>query len=200
MTLSPETYTWLCGAFVSLGSLTFGYDLGIIASVIVRPCLLRILVLRLTYVLCYVAGTRLFRTDGHPYGDPDWTYRITHAARSVHLQPLRRLSCWYVFPITYLHTTTLTPHSSITDSIGRRLSVLVGCMIFFLGGGLQTAAQSLHWIYAGRFVAGMGIGMLAMLAPLYQSEIAHPSIRGRLTSLQQFFLGVGARLPSRIEL
>lgn len=31
-----------------------------------------------------------------------------------------------------------------------------------------------------------------MLAPLYQSEIAHPSIRGRLTTLQQFFLGIGA--------
>jgi MFS family permease len=51
-------------------------------------------------------------------------------------------------------------------------------------------------VYAGRFCAGMGIGMLAMLAPLYQSEIAHPSIRGRLTTLQQFMLGVGALIAS----
>jgi hypothetical protein len=36
--LSPEVYTWLCGAFVSLGSVTLGYDLGIIASVIVSAC------------------------------------------------------------------------------------------------------------------------------------------------------------------
>jgi MFS family permease len=51
----------------------------------------------------------------------------------------------------------------------------------------------LHYpVYGGRFLAGMGIGMLAMLAPLYQSEIAHPSIRGRLTTLQQFMLGVRA--------
>jgi hypothetical protein len=31
-----------------------------------------------------------------------------------------------------------------------------------------------------------------MLAPLYQSEIAHPRVRGRLTSMQQLFMGVSA--------
>lgn len=31
------------------------------------------------------------------------------------------------------------------------------------------------------------------LAPLYQAEIAHPSIRGRLTTLQQFMLGIGGK-------
>lgn len=44
---------------------------------------------------------------------------------------------------------------------------------------------------AGRFFAGLAIGQLSFLAPLYQSEIAHPSIRGRLTTLQQFALGLG---------
>jgi hypothetical protein len=31
-----------------------------------------------------------------------------------------------------------------------------------------------------------------MVIPLYQAELAHPSIRGRITALQQFMLGVGA--------
>ena len=31
-----------------------------------------------------------------------------------------------------------------------------------------------------------------MIIPVYQSEIAHPSIRGRITALQQFMLGIGA--------
>jgi hypothetical protein len=35
MVLSPKVYTWLCGLFAALGSVTFGYDLGIIASVLV---------------------------------------------------------------------------------------------------------------------------------------------------------------------
>jgi sugar porter (SP) family MFS transporter len=45
---------------------------------------------------------------------------------------------------------------------------------------------------AGRFFAGFGVGIMSDLAPLYQAEIAHPSIRGRLTTLQQFMLGIGA--------
>ena len=36
------------------------------------------------------------------------------------------------------------------------------------------------------------------MIPLYQSELAHPSIRGRITSLQQFMLGVGALVASRV--
>jgi hypothetical protein len=31
-----------------------------------------------------------------------------------------------------------------------------------------------------------------MIVPMYQAELCHPSIRGRVTALQQFMLGVGA--------
>jgi MFS family permease len=47
-------------------------------------------------------------------------------------------------------------------------------------------------LMAGRWLAGVGVGFLVMIIPLYQSEIAHPSIRGTITSLQQFMLGIGA--------
>lgn len=36
------------------------------------------------------------------------------------------------------------------------------------------------------------VGLLTMIIPLYQAELAHPDIRGAITSLQQFMLGVGA--------
>jgi MFS family permease len=38
-----------------------------------------------------------------------------------------------------------------------------------------------------------------MIIPLYQAEIAHPDIRGRITSLQQFMLGIGALVASWIS-
>ncbi|RPB00986.1 putative MFS sugar transporter [Choiromyces venosus 120613-1] len=44
----------------------------------------------------------------------------------------------------------------------------------------------------------MGVGVLCMIIPLYQAELAHPSIRGRITSLQQFMLGIGALCASWI--
>lgn len=31
-----------------------------------------------------------------------------------------------------------------------------------------------------------------MIVPMYQAELAHPNIRGRVTALQQFMLGIGA--------
>jgi MFS family permease len=38
-----------------------------------------------------------------------------------------------------------------------------------------------------------------MIIPLYQAEIAHPSIRGRVTALQQFMLGIGALVASWVS-
>lgn len=84
------------------------------------------------------------------------------------------------------------PASLIADMFSRRVAITVGAVTFLLGGALQTGATNKEFMMAGRFFAGMSIGQLALLVPLYQSEIAHPSIRGRLTTLQQFFLGIGA--------
>lgn len=35
-----------------------------------------------------------------------------------------------------------------------------------------------------------------MIIPLYQAELAHPDIRGRVTALQQFMLGIGSLVAS----
>lgn len=75
---------------------------------------------------------------------------------------------------------------------------MIGAATFILGGALQTGANGREMMMAGRFFAGLGVGQLSLLAPLYQSEIAHPSIRGRLTTLQQFCLGIGALVASII--
>lgn len=55
---------------------------------------------------------------------------------------------------------------------------MVGAVISCLGGALQAAGQTLAFFYAGRAVAGFGVGILVMVVPMYQAEIAHPSIRG----------------------
>ena len=65
------------------------------------------------------------------------------------------------------------------DFLGRRWTIVIGSLIFLLGGGLQTGAMVLGELMAGRFLAGLGVGFLTMIIPLYQAEIAHPSIRGQ---------------------
>jgi MFS family permease len=78
------------------------------------------------------------------------------------------------------------------DRLGRRWTIMIGALVFCLGGALQTGAQALGYLYSGRAIAGLGVGILCMIVPLYQAELAHPSIRGRITALQQFMLGIGA--------
>lgn len=85
----------------------------------------------------------------------------------------------------------------VGDWLGRRLAIMLGAIIFCLGGGLQTGAQGINYLYAGRVIAGLGVGVLVMIVPLYQAEIAHPAIRGRITGLQQFMLGIGAAVASK---
>jgi MFS family permease len=42
------------------------------------------------------------------------------------------------------------------DYLGRRRTISLGCLIFCLGGALQTAAKTLAYLYSGRFLAGFG--------------------------------------------
>jgi MFS family permease len=46
----------------------------------------------------------------------------------------------------------------IGDWLGRKYTIMLGALIFILGGGLQTGAQSLSYLYAGRAIAGLGVG------------------------------------------
>ncbi|KAH6681336.1 general substrate transporter [Halenospora varia] len=82
------------------------------------------------------------------------------------------------------------------DWFGRRLTIMLGAVVFCLGGSLQTGAQNLGFLYSGRLIAGLGVGIMVMIIPLYQAEIAHPSIRGRITGLQQFMLAIGAAVAA----
>lgn len=155
MVLQPKVYTFLCGCFAAFGSFLYGYDLGVIAGVLIAPNFLDV--------------------TNHP--DETYLGFITSLL-------LLGAFCGSV------------PASIIADRYSRRSAIMAGAIVFIFGGSIQTAAQNREMMMAGRFFAGFGIGMLALLAPLYQSEIAHPSIRGRLTTLQQFFLGIGSFIAS----
>jgi MFS family permease len=60
------------------------------------------------------------------------------------------------------------------DKLGRRWTILIGAVVFCLGGALQTGAQSLAYLYAGRSIAGLGIGILVMIIPgWYPKSLAY---------------------------
>ena len=81
--------------------------------------------------------------------------------------------------------------ASYTDPLGRRGTILMACCIFVIGGIIQTAGIVIEMLYVGRLIAGIGVGFLTMIIPIYQAELAHRKIRGKITSLQQLFNALG---------
>jgi hypothetical protein len=72
----------------------------------------------------------------------------------------------------------------IGDILGRRKTILYGSMIFVVGGALQTFATSMAMMMVGRIIAGLGVGMLSTIVPVYQSEISPPHNRGKLACIE----------------
>ncbi|KAK5132214.1 hypothetical protein LTR08_009274 [Meristemomyces frigidus] len=81
--------------------------------------------------------------------------------------------------------------ASYSDPLGRRGTILMACCIFVVGGIIQTAGVVIAMLYVGRLIAGVGVGFLTMIIPIYQAELAHRKIRGKITSLQQLFNAFG---------
>ena len=72
----------------------------------------------------------------------------------------------------------------IGDMIGRRKTILYGSIIFFTGGVLQTFATGMPMMILGRIIAGLGVGALSTIVPVYQSEISPPHNRGKLACIE----------------
>lgn len=72
----------------------------------------------------------------------------------------------------------------VGDIIGRRRTILYGSMIFFVGGALQTFAANMPMMMLGRIIAGLGVGSLSTIVPVYQSEISPPHNRGKLACIE----------------
>ncbi|KAN0090603.1 general substrate transporter [Hyaloscypha variabilis] len=81
--------------------------------------------------------------------------------------------------------------SWLADALGRRKTIALGGTISAIGCALQAGAASVGMLIAGRLIAGMAVGMLSALVPMYCSEIAESSYRGALSGLLQFMLSWG---------
>ena len=79
----------------------------------------------------------------------------------------------------------------LADRVGRNITIFVGSCILCIGAILQVSSFVLGQLYVGRIVAGLGIGVLSMIVPLYQSEVAPKRIRGTLIALQQLAITCG---------
>lgn len=73
---------------------------------------------------------------------------------------------------------------------GRKIMLALAGAFFLLGGILQVAASgpTLSLMYAGRVVAGLGVGMISNVAPVFVAEAAPKHLRGIMVRLCHTFL------------
>lgn len=63
------------------------------------------------------------------------------------------------------------------------IRLILACFIFSFGVALQTGATALPLFVAGRVFAGLGVGMVSCLVPMYQSECSPKWVRGAVVSV-----------------
>ncbi|CAO3673508.1 unnamed protein product [Umbelopsis vinacea] len=86
------------------------------------------------------------------------------------------------------------------DILGRRWGLIFAVFIVFnLGIILQMASSSIPLFVAGRFFAGLGVGMMSALVPLYQSEALPKWIRGAVVACYQLAITIGLLVASIVN-
>jgi len=101
------------------------------------------------------------------------------------------LKGWFVSTLLLAARFGSLANGPVCDKIGRKRDIVSNVVIFLLGSSLQTGATAPVYLFAGRAIAGLAIGALTHVVPMYLAEISSANIRGSLVSLQQLAITLG---------
>lgn len=88
----------------------------------------------------------------------------------------------------------------VADRLGRRIGLIFSAgFVFNLGVILQTISTEQDMFIAGRFFAGMGVGLVSAMVPLYQSETSPKWIRGTIVGAYQLAITIGLFLAAIVN-
>jgi SP family arabinose:H+ symporter-like MFS transporter len=83
---------------------------------------------------------------------------------------------------------------ALSDKLGRRKVLMISAWAFAISSAGILVPMSLTSFIIFRMIGGIGIGIASILSPMYISEIAPASIRGRLISIYQLGIVIGILL------
>ena len=160
---------FLC-AFAAFGGIFFGYDSGYISGVQGTP-----------YFITLYTGLDPATTPKDQFTLPAYEKSLTTSILSAG---------------TFFGALIA---GDLADFIGRRITIVSGCVVFIIGVILQTASSSLGLFVAGRLIAGFGVGFVSAIIILYMSEVAPKKVRGAIVSGYQFCITLGLLIASCVE-
>jgi sugar porter (SP) family MFS transporter len=170
--------TYLMCAFAAFGGIFFGYDTGWMSGVLAMPYFIKLY-------------------TGMEYPDIIFPGDTTSAAYKAYDANFK-LPAWQ----QSLTTSILSAGTffgaiiagDVADFIGRRMTIIGGCVVFSIGCILETASTTIAVMSVGRIICGLGVGFISAIIILYMSEIAPKKVRGALVAGYQFCITIGILL------
>lgn len=179
---APVTFrAYLLVAFAAFGGIFFGYDTGWMGGVLAMP-----------YFIKLYTGLE-YPDVKFPNADPENPDFKKYKASFVISDRDTSLTTSILSAGTFFGAIIA---GDLADIIGRRLTIILGCLIFTVGGILETASTTLGVMVAGRLIAGFGVGFISSVVILYMSEISPKKIRGAVVGGYQFCITIGILLAN----
>lgn len=88
----------------------------------------------------------------------------------------------------------------LTTALSRKYTLMLAAFLFIVSSIGSGSASSLSELVYCRIILGLGIGMIAMTAPMYIAEISPPKIRGKMVTYHQLAMVIGFLIPFIISL
>ncbi|KAJ7698092.1 general substrate transporter [Mycena rosella] len=155
---------YLSSAAASLGDALLGYSLGITAVFQVQPSFIHRI-----------------------YGVQVTALQIEEQTTGVNpLLPAMIIACYSVTALLASLGSAYT-----LDFLGRRLSIRIGAVLYFITSCIQMIAPDFATLIAGRAIQGIGAGILSTSTPVYQVEIAPADARGVLAGVEALCMNAG---------
>ena len=162
-------------AFAAFGGIFFGYDTGWMSGVLAMP-----------YFKTMYTGIEYDYDNRQPIGVAAADFTLSESQKSLMTSIL---SCGTFFGALI--------SGDIADFVGRRVTIIIGCLIFTVGCVMQVISTNQEVLFIfGRLIAGLGVGFISAIIILYMSEIAPRKIRGALVSGYQFCITLGILLAA----
>lgn len=88
----------------------------------------------------------------------------------------------------------------LSGAIGRRAALLASIMLALPGFALMYVSPGFSGLFCARFLVGLGVGISAMVTPMYAAEVTPARHRGAIVSIFQLAITAGIMLAYGVTL